>query len=144
MGRVTDGLTIFFLHYPRTLANLTLIILFSEMLKFSKIISFSNIIVKDNSEYLGLFYFLKRKFQNELIIRWKCVEMDKVLRSFKTHPTQRSVCNTITSSKGRCEASFHPSVLSSICSSVWSSICLVMVCLFRREYWKFSMLFTLP
>jgi hypothetical protein len=46
--------------YPRTLANLTLIILFSEMLKFSKIISSkSKIIVKDNSEYLGIFHLLK-------------------------------------------------------------------------------------
>jgi hypothetical protein len=39
--------------YLSTLGNLTLIILFSEMLKFSKIISSkSKNIVKDNSEYL--------------------------------------------------------------------------------------------
>jgi hypothetical protein len=37
----------------------------------------------------------------------------------------------ITYSKGRREASFHPSVLSSIRPSVWSSIRLVMVCLLR-------------
>jgi len=39
-------------HYPSTLANLTLIILFSEMLKFSEIISSkSKTTVKKNSEY---------------------------------------------------------------------------------------------
>jgi hypothetical protein len=43
-------------YYPSTLANLTLIILFSEMLKFSKIISSkSKNIVKENSEYLRIF-----------------------------------------------------------------------------------------
>jgi hypothetical protein len=47
------------------LANLTLIILFSEKLKFSKIISSkSKNIVKDNSEYLGIFHSLKWIFQN--------------------------------------------------------------------------------
>ncbi len=47
-------------HYPSTLANLTLIILFSEMLKFSKIISSkSKNIVKENSEHLGIFNLLK-------------------------------------------------------------------------------------
>jgi hypothetical protein len=47
------------------LTNLTLIILFSEMLKFSKINSSkSKNIVKDNSEYFGIFYLLKWKFQN--------------------------------------------------------------------------------
>jgi hypothetical protein len=46
--------------YPSTLANLILIILFSEMLKFSKLISSkSKSIVKDNSEYLGIFHLLK-------------------------------------------------------------------------------------
>jgi len=46
--------------YPSTLANSTLIILFSEMLKFSKIISSkSKNIVKENSEYLRIFHFLK-------------------------------------------------------------------------------------
>jgi len=35
----------------------------------------------------------------------------------------------ITYSKGRHEASFHPSVPSSIRPFVWSSICPVMVCL---------------
>jgi len=45
------------------LANSTLIILFSEMLKFSKIISSkSKNIVKDNSEYLGIFHLLKGFF----------------------------------------------------------------------------------
>ncbi len=40
--------------------NSTLIILFSEMLKFSNFISFkSKNIVKDNCEYLGVFYLLK-------------------------------------------------------------------------------------
>jgi len=43
-----------------TLANSILIILFSEMLKFSKIISSeSKNIVKDNSEYLGILHLLK-------------------------------------------------------------------------------------
>jgi len=44
-----------------TLANLTLIILFSEMLKFSKIISSKSkiYIVKQNSGYLGIFHLLK-------------------------------------------------------------------------------------
>jgi hypothetical protein len=47
------------------MANSTLIMLFSEMLKFSKIISFkSKNIVKDNSEYLGIFHLLKWIFQN--------------------------------------------------------------------------------
>jgi len=46
-------------------ANSILIILFSEMLKFSKIIfSKSKNIVKDNSEYLEIFHLLKWKFQN--------------------------------------------------------------------------------
>jgi hypothetical protein len=46
--------------YPSTLANSKLIISFSKMLKFSKIISSkSKNIVKDNSEYLGIFHFLK-------------------------------------------------------------------------------------
>jgi hypothetical protein len=53
------------LQYLSTLANSTLIILFSEMLKFSKIISSkSKNIVKDNSEYLGIFHLLKGFFQN--------------------------------------------------------------------------------
>jgi hypothetical protein len=49
---------------PSNLANSTLIILFSEMLKFSKIIfSKSNFFVKDRNEYLGIFHLLKWKFQ---------------------------------------------------------------------------------
>jgi hypothetical protein len=52
-------------YYPSTLANSTLIILFSEMLKFSKIIFFQiKKCMKDNSEYLGIFHLLKRVFQN--------------------------------------------------------------------------------
>jgi hypothetical protein len=43
-----------------TLANSTLIILFSDLLKISKIISSkSKIIMKYNSEYLRIFYLLK-------------------------------------------------------------------------------------
>jgi len=51
---------------PSTLANWTLIILFSEMLKFSIFYFFfkSKIIVKENSEYFGIFCLLKRMFQN--------------------------------------------------------------------------------
>jgi hypothetical protein len=50
--KITDTLS--------TLTNSTLIILFSEMLKFSKIISSkSKSIVKENSEYLGIFLLLK-------------------------------------------------------------------------------------
>jgi hypothetical protein len=46
--------------YPSTSANLTLIILFSELLKISKIISSkSKNIVNDNSEYLRIFHMLK-------------------------------------------------------------------------------------
>jgi hypothetical protein len=46
--------------YLSTLASLTLIILFSEMLKFSKyIFSKSKNIVKENSEYLRIFHMLK-------------------------------------------------------------------------------------
>jgi len=46
--------------FLNTLANLTLIILFSKMLKFSKIISSKlKKIVKENSEYLGIFHLLK-------------------------------------------------------------------------------------
>ncbi len=42
-------------YYPSTLANSTLIILFTKMLKFSKDISSkSKNIVKENSEYLGI------------------------------------------------------------------------------------------
>jgi hypothetical protein len=49
--------------YPNTLAYSTLIILFSELLKFSKIISSkSKIILKDISEYLRIFHLLKWKF----------------------------------------------------------------------------------
>jgi hypothetical protein len=45
--------------YLSTLANLTLITLFSEILKFSKIISSkSKNLVKENSEYLGIFHLL--------------------------------------------------------------------------------------
>jgi hypothetical protein len=52
--------TIFHLKYLSTLAISTLLILFSEMLKFSKIISSkSKNIVKDTSEYLGIFHLLK-------------------------------------------------------------------------------------
>jgi hypothetical protein len=60
----------------------SLIILFSKMLKFSKIISSkSKNIVKENSEYLGIFYFLKLIFLIiYLFIWWICVEMAKVLR----------------------------------------------------------------
>ncbi len=51
--------------YPSTLANWTLIILFSEMLKFSNFISSkSENIVKDNSEYLRIFHLLRCIFQN--------------------------------------------------------------------------------
>ncbi len=51
--------------YLSTLANSTLIILFSTMLNFSNFISFkSKNIVKENSEYLGIFHLLKWKFQN--------------------------------------------------------------------------------
>jgi hypothetical protein len=47
-------------YYPSTLANLTLIILFSKMLKFSEIISSkSKNIVKQYGEYLGIFHLLK-------------------------------------------------------------------------------------
>jgi hypothetical protein len=50
----------FLAKYPSTLANSTLIILCSEMLNFLKIISSkSQNIVKDNSEYLGIFHLLK-------------------------------------------------------------------------------------
>jgi hypothetical protein len=46
--------------YPSTLANSIRIILFSKVLKFSKIISSkSKNIVKDNGEYLGIFHLLK-------------------------------------------------------------------------------------
>jgi hypothetical protein len=60
----------------------TLILLFSEMLKFTKNISSKpkKIIVKDNNEYLGIFNLLKWIFQNELIIWQTCVEMAKVLQ----------------------------------------------------------------
>jgi hypothetical protein len=49
-----------------TLANLTLIILFSEMLKFSKIIASKSkiYIVKENSEYSRTFHLLKWMSQN--------------------------------------------------------------------------------
>ncbi len=50
--------------YPSSLANLTLIILFSKIVeKFSKIISPNQKIdiVKDNSEYLGIFHFFEMK-----------------------------------------------------------------------------------
>ncbi len=45
-----------YMHNPGTLANSKLIILFSKMLKISKIISSkSKNVVKNNSEYLGIF-----------------------------------------------------------------------------------------
>jgi hypothetical protein len=51
-------------NYLGTLANSTLIILFSEMLKFSKIISSkSKNIVKQNNGYLRIFHLLKWMFQ---------------------------------------------------------------------------------
>jgi len=47
------------------LANLTLIVLFTKMLKISKTISSkSKNIVKENSEYLGIFHLLELIFQN--------------------------------------------------------------------------------
>jgi hypothetical protein len=46
--------------YLSTLASSTLITLFSEMLKISKMISSnSKNIVKENREYLGIFHLLK-------------------------------------------------------------------------------------
>jgi hypothetical protein len=49
--------------YTNALANSTLIILFSEMLKKNLIFSSKSYIyiyiVKDNSEHLGIFYWLK-------------------------------------------------------------------------------------
>jgi hypothetical protein len=46
--------------YPSTLANSTLFLLFSEILKFSKIISSkSKNIVKENSEYFAIFHLSK-------------------------------------------------------------------------------------
>jgi hypothetical protein len=67
--------------YLSTLTNLTLIKLFSKMLKFPKIIISSKSINtrKENYEYLGTFHLLKWIFQNELIIQQTCVEMAKVL-----------------------------------------------------------------
>ncbi len=57
--------------YPSTLANLTLIILFSKMLKFSNFISSkSKNIFKNNSEYLGIFHLLKWNFQARLVDCW--------------------------------------------------------------------------
>jgi hypothetical protein len=51
--------------YAITLAESTLIILFSELLKFSQISSSkSKNIVKDNTQYLGTFHLLKWIFQN--------------------------------------------------------------------------------
>jgi hypothetical protein len=62
--------------YPRTLANLTLIILVSELLKISKITSSeSENIEKDISEYSGIFYLLKLNFKinklfNGYVLKW--------------------------------------------------------------------------
>jgi hypothetical protein len=48
------------MEYPSTLANSTLIILFSKMLEISKIISStSKKNLKDNPKYLGIFYLMK-------------------------------------------------------------------------------------
>jgi len=58
-------LDFYYIYDLSTLVNSTLIILISEMLKFSKnIYSKSKNIVKDNSEYFGIFHFLQYKFQN--------------------------------------------------------------------------------
>jgi hypothetical protein len=71
----------FTLTYPSMLANLTLVILFSEMLKFWKNISSkSKNIVKDNIEYFKIFHLLEWIFQIYLFIWRTCVEMAKVLR----------------------------------------------------------------
>jgi len=52
--------------YPSTLANSTIIIFFSETLTISrKNSSKSENIVKDNNEYLAIFYLLKLIFQNK-------------------------------------------------------------------------------
>jgi hypothetical protein len=52
-------------YYLSNLPNSTLIILCYEMLEFSKIISFkSKNIVKDNSEYLGIYYWLNEFFKS--------------------------------------------------------------------------------
>jgi hypothetical protein len=64
----TSSIKLEFFHSPKfqigvylsTLANLTLILLFSEIFKFSKIISSkSKNIVKENSEYLRIIHVLK-------------------------------------------------------------------------------------
>jgi hypothetical protein len=47
-------LDFYYIYYPSTLANSTLIILFSKII-FSK----SKNVVKDNSEYLGILHLLK-------------------------------------------------------------------------------------
>jgi hypothetical protein len=58
--------------YPNnTLANLTLIILFLEMLKIFKNYSFQiKKYCEVNSKYLGIFHLLKWIFENELFIFW--------------------------------------------------------------------------
>jgi hypothetical protein len=66
--------------YPSTLANSTLLILFSKMLRISKIIcSKSKNIVKDNSEYSRNFPLLKWILRNSLSIWRTFVEMAKVV-----------------------------------------------------------------
>ncbi len=64
-----DAQPYFLKGYPSsssTLTNSTPILLFSKMLKISKIISSKSIFffVKENSEYLGIFHLLKWIFQN--------------------------------------------------------------------------------
>jgi hypothetical protein len=62
--------------YLSTLASLTLIILFSEMLKISKIISSkSKNILKENSEYLRIFHIFNECFKiNQIfgghVLKW--------------------------------------------------------------------------
>jgi hypothetical protein len=53
-----------------------------------------------------------------------CAEIASRLYRWK----EDNICQSITYSKGHPETSFHPSVLSSICPLVWSSIHPVMVC----------------
>jgi hypothetical protein len=83
---------------PSTMANLTLIILFSEMFKFflKLFSSKSKNILKDNSEYIRIFHLLKWFFKIIYLFIWQtCVEMAKVLQYIFTGPTHTTTITTL-------------------------------------------------
>ncbi len=78
-----------------TLAASTLIILFSE--NFKKILKIT-LFLKENIESSWLFYYLKWKIQNQLIIGQTCVKAAKLLWYIQIQSARQSCCGQEPSS----------------------------------------------